>query len=386
MMAVLRREGRRRGLLLLLLVLLVLLAHDVVALRPSPALGIAQAPRIVSPLVDDGYLSSASANLPSSKPLFLYLPGFDGTIVSPFLQFPELSTLFDVRGLVVPMPDRSTFSELRARVLAFLSEEEPGRDVYLAGESFGGLLALSLAGELEAGARLKGLVLVNPATSYQRSALRERAPGIALGSKGPLYALNLASLLPLFFDDGRQVSSFLEIVTNKALPAVIDTPRREAFMGRCAFALPKKLGFMEQETLRWRLEEWLEKGSVRVEEEMGKEGGGIGGCPVLVLVGDRDAVLPSVEEAARLKKVIEGKSAPAASGTVTVRVVRGAGHASTLGSRVDLAAEMRTAFGLEGRKEMRREARDGMVDRSDLPGDMMDPISPFMYWDDSLCG
>jgi hypothetical protein len=54
----------------------------------------------ISPLLEYGYLPAVEEHENKTlgqKPLLLYLPGFDGTFMSPFLQFPELHTIFDVR-------------------------------------------------------------------------------------------------------------------------------------------------------------------------------------------------------------------------------------------------------------------------------------------------
>jgi len=58
----------------------------------------------MSPLLDYGYPPAVKelANsqkkrqrlISEEKPVLLYLPGFDGTYISPFIQFPELSTEF----------------------------------------------------------------------------------------------------------------------------------------------------------------------------------------------------------------------------------------------------------------------------------------------------
>ena len=50
----------------------------------------------------EGEPAVASLDL-DAKPVLLYLPGFDGTLVCPFFQFPELGTTFDVWGMDVPM-------------------------------------------------------------------------------------------------------------------------------------------------------------------------------------------------------------------------------------------------------------------------------------------
>lgn len=56
--------------------------------------------RFISPCLEYGYPPAVEDFENKSmldKPLLLYLPGFDGTFLSPFIQFPELSTIFDVR-------------------------------------------------------------------------------------------------------------------------------------------------------------------------------------------------------------------------------------------------------------------------------------------------
>jgi hypothetical protein len=58
--------------------------------------------RFISPLLEYGYLPAVEEhenNTLSQKPLLLHLPGIDGTFLSPFLQFPELHTIFDVRSM-----------------------------------------------------------------------------------------------------------------------------------------------------------------------------------------------------------------------------------------------------------------------------------------------
>ena len=305
----------------------------------------------VSPLLESGYPSAVveaeqcrDLGISNPKPLLLYLPGFDGTLVAPFLQFPELGTVFEVRGMQVPMDDRSTFQQLRDIVIEHLASEEPDRPVYLMGESFGGLLTCEVALELlqSKATNLCGIVLVNPATCYLRSKLAELGPKVA-ALPDWRYPIGVASLLPLFVDQFG-FSQLLLILSSEALPSVIDTPAREAYMGRTAFSLPTKLKFMPKDTLRWRLEEWLTKGNTRIngrEDEMKRV---LSSLPVLVLAGEEDRTLPAVDEAQRLQGILSD---------CTVHSVDGAGHAGTCGSRVDIAALMRNNFSL-----LRRENQD----------------------------
>ena len=216
------------------------------------------------PAVDEYHETNGALSL-RSKPLLLYLPGFDGSFLSIFLQFPELGTIFDVRCLTVATDDRSTFDELRDDVIRYLGKHhhQPDRrrrrPVYLAGESFGGLLACEVANALlqdperekdEDTGRidLKGLTLINPATSFDRSILAVEGP--KAGELSPWwYPLGLLKLLPLFTDEfsGEQL---LLILQAKALPSVIDNATREAYMGRVALSLPFVIPFMAQETLQ----------------------------------------------------------------------------------------------------------------------------------------
>ena len=381
-------------------------------------------PRFVSPLLEAGYPPAvleaeacAAAGCPNPRPLLLYLPGFDGTLVAPFIQLPELGTIFEVRGMEVPMEDRSSLDGLTDGVLAHLAGEAEGRDVYLMGESFGGILALEVALAIQtkrkagvgagagAGAatpNLMGLVLVNPATSYPRSELERLAPAVAALPEWR-YVPGVASLLPLFVD-GYGLPQLLMILRSDALPSVIDTEAREAYMGRTALSLPDKLKFMPRQTLRWRLEEWLAEGGRRLREAEGEMGSLLGdgptaeagGVPVLVVAGEDDRTLPSVDEARRLEGLVPG---------CRVHVVDGAGHAATCGSRVDLAALMRRRFpelmrgGAEGwefgaaaeadsrRVAMKAEAAGGMgkyfgmTQRYD--GEVAVGLSPLKYWSEA---
>lgn len=179
---------------------------------------------------------------------------------------------------------------------------------------------------------LQGLVLINPATCFDRSQLAAKGPPV---SKLPsvLYPFGLLGLLPLFTDEYSIEQLFL-ILRAKVLPSVIDNPVREAFMGRVAFSLPSKLEYMDQGTLTWRLEEWLTVGCARMESRI-RDFQRHPSFRTLILVGEKDLTLPSIAEAERLVNLLP---------KCRVHVVEGAGHASTCGSRVDMTAQMRNMF------------------------------------------
>ncbi|MGK3742964.1 MAG: pimeloyl-ACP methyl ester carboxylesterase, partial [Bacillariaceae sp.] len=346
----------------------------------------------------------------------------------------KLSTEFEIWCMTITMEDRSTYKELKAVVLDFMKNglafndeennmlqqnktssvnggggglfntgwfgggntkinEQKGignRPIYIAGESFGGILALDVASTILAeqkkkkidadlGINLKGLVLINPATCYDRSQLAIAGPKVAT-TPSIFYILSLFSqLVPLFTDEFSFEQLFL-ILQAKALPSVIDNPSREAYMGRVAISLPTKLEFMPSSTLSWRLEEWLENGCVA----LGESSLSFRDFQSLIVVGENDKTLPSIAEAERLASKVMSTT------KTQIHVVDGAGHASTCGSRLDLAAVIRNRFpelqkntATSKRTSMKPLAKQGVganfgmekrYDKADFG------LNPFLYW------
>lgn len=271
------------------------------------------------PLLTEGYPPAVleyESKQHLNKPMLLYLPGFDGTLVAPFLQFPELGTEFDVRGLSIDMSDRSTFYELRDGVINYIVSElldgdnganaataPKSRPIYILGESFGGILASEVCLALQEhhpSINIGGLVLINPATSYTRSRLYVEAPPVSQMSMPFAYIAGLVKLLPLFADS-YQMPQLLMMLSSDALPSIIDTTAREAYMGRVAFSLADKLKFMPREALDWRLTSWLKDGCEIVTAERLKD---LSKQRVLLVVGEVDEALPSTDEAERLQSII----------------------------------------------------------------------------------
>ena len=98
------------------------------------------------------------------------LPGLDGSSITAWTQYPEVGIDYDLRALGIPPADRSTFSEL-CEIISAEVERARGAapvPVYLLGESMGAGVALNVAAG-PAGAELSGLVLVSPATGWDRT-------------------------------------------------------------------------------------------------------------------------------------------------------------------------------------------------------------------------
>ena len=385
----------------------------------------------VNPLEVDGFAEEGGwgdADVPaSSLPLLVFLPGMDGSLTTPFMQYPELGSCFELSCLVHAggLGSRASFDELASACASHVAKAtRAGRNVVVVGESFGATLAIStvrLAQQAHAEASLAvarcasvpgsfvtppvreeggvaGLVLVNPATSYARSTLARVGPLIA-SCRGPLlpfYPLGLLLFASLVLSPATQAPAFIAMCASLRSCALLATPEREAFLGRVAlgaFLGRRDAGFEIGELLKlrtpgpadlgFRLEEWLQRGAEQVAE-LADEGGESAlsslGVPAIAVVGEADRLLPSADEASRL----EAMFGELWRGTV---FVPGAGHGSTLGNRVDLLEAIRSAFGpglqppLRGSAETphkpQGEAGDGwdrgMVERE------FEPLDPGEY-------
>ena len=370
----------------------------------------------ISPLLQDGYppaVQDYERVSSDPKPILLYLPGFDGTTLAPFLQFPALGQEFDIKAMQISMEDRSTFEELKDAVINFLVQEcIYGRmgetyQLYLMGESFGGILATEVAAALRSNTqysnfvRLQGLILVNPATSYLRSELYRLGPPIA-NSRWirPIeiipYVFGLTTkLVPLFLDEGLAMQQLLAILSSKGLPAVVNTAQCEAYMGRVAFSLPNRLKFMPKETLKWRLTEWLEWGNAVFEDRLEVLKSGITEgeddlgmlrlsreVKTLIVVGEFDKTLPSLDEANRLASEVFRNN--------VVHVVTGAGHASTCGGTLNLMQLLRQVYPELNGIYRRTNYDVGTTEWKPRGGDMCGLVprydyakiglSPLLYW------
>lgn len=108
--------------------------------------------------------------LSPEKPLFVFLPGMDGTGQLLRTQTIGLETIFDIRCLAIPPDDLTDWDELTEKVVRLVEAEQlnrpAGQPIYLCGESFGGCLALKVA--LHSPHLFRRIVLVNSASSFHR--------------------------------------------------------------------------------------------------------------------------------------------------------------------------------------------------------------------------
>ncbi|KAJ6796119.1 putative acyltransferase-like protein, chloroplastic [Iris pallida] len=133
----------------------------------------------------------------SGAPVLMFLPDIDGTGMGLILHHKSLGKVFEVRCLHIPMSDRTPFEGLVKFVEQSVKHEHalsPKRPIYLLGDSFGGCLALAVAARNPSIDLV--LVLVNPATSFNKSKLQPFIPALeALPRDFPTGILSALTLL-----------------------------------------------------------------------------------------------------------------------------------------------------------------------------------------------
>jgi len=229
-------------------------------------------------------------------PLFVFLPGMDGTGQLLRTQTAGLEVAFDVQCLAIPRDELTSWDQLTAEVLQLIHAElkkNPHRPVYLCGESFGGCLAMKVA--LRSPQLFARLILINPASAFHCR---------------PWYSWisQLAGLVPpCLLQTGSE--GFLQFLA--AVGRILPGDCRE---------LLKTMQSVPPETVLWRLslvrEFDVDDPQLRQLTQ-----------PVLVIASAGDRLLPSLTEARRLVNVIPN---------ATMVVLPDSGHACLLEADVNL--------------------------------------------------
>eukprot|EP00232_Nephroselmis_pyriformis_P021879 CAMPEP_0182856028 /NCGR_PEP_ID=MMETSP0034_2-20130328/2193_1 /TAXON_ID=156128 /ORGANISM="Nephroselmis pyriformis, Strain CCMP717" /LENGTH=728 /DNA_ID=CAMNT_0024987063 /DNA_START=30 /DNA_END=2216 /DNA_ORIENTATION=- len=232
----------------------------------------------------------------AALPFMLFLPGLDGTGMNVYNQFTLLSDMFDIRCFKIPVMDKTSFEGLVDIVEAFLRKElansPPGRPAYLMGESFGGLLSLAVA--LRVPDLINRVVLVNPATAFPRSVWPTLGPAL-LQIPTEVYDTVLPVVLqPLITNPILIAQARVDPKANPLEQAaqVLDTLNGMIpDMQKLAQVLPKA-------TLQTRLG-LLEEGNAFINGKLKDVT-----QRVLVVAGTGDWLIPSEDEASRLRRTL----------------------------------------------------------------------------------
>ncbi|MGQ4647091.1 alpha/beta fold hydrolase [Lyngbya aestuarii] len=206
-------------------------------------------------------------------PLFVFLPGMDGTGQLLRSQTKGLELAFDVRCLAIPPDDLADWDELTETVVDLIKQElnkRPSRSVYLCGESFGGCLAIKVA--LKSPHLFERIILSNPASSLkQRPLLRWGSP--------------LVRWIP---DSFYQFSALVFLPFLSAWEKTAPSDRQ---------ALLQAMQSVPANTANWRV-------SLLSEFDVDERQLRRISQPVLIIAGAADQLLPSVDEAQRLVKYL----------------------------------------------------------------------------------
>jgi len=211
----------------------------------------------------------------------MLVPGLDGTALLFYRQVPLLAERFDVVAFPLPDDPVRDMQGLVADLGRLISETAGDRPVVLCGESFGGALSMSFA--LAHPERVRALVVIN-SFPYIRSRLQLRLGPLALR----LFPWGGMPLVRRFTES--------RLHSPHALPEDLhEFHERSRQIGRRGYI--RRLEILWSYDIRERLRE--------IE------------APVLFLAGDRDLLVPSVEEARYMAARVPN---------ATLRILEGYGH------------------------------------------------------------
>lgn len=238
----------------------------------------------------------ALTQVTSPRPLFVFLPGMDGTGLSLQAQRDGLDQNFNVRCLSMSPSDRSGWGELTERTATLIKMEQdqnPGQMTIICGESFGGCLALSLIFRFPD--LCDQLILVNPASSARHQLWIHPCSAVTKLLPVPLYNLSTLGLCDL----------------------LIASHRVRKSMKRRLLSAMQSVG---PETAAWRL-------SLLKQFDVDDFAVDRAHQSTLIMVSGADRLLPSRSEASRLKRYLPG---------ARTFVLPQSGHACLLESQVNL--------------------------------------------------
>ncbi|CAA7023760.1 unnamed protein product [Microthlaspi erraticum] len=251
-------------------------------------------------------------------PTLLFLPGLDGTGMGLVPHEKALGKAFHVWCLHIPVHDRTPFEGLMKIVEDVLRQEHatrPNKPIYLVGDSFGGCLALAVA------ARNRSLdlvlILVNPATSFEKSQLQPLLPILEMVPEELHFTVPYA--LSFIMGDPIKMTT---IGIDNQLPAGIKMKKlREKLTNSMLPLLSDLSEIIPRETLLWKLK-LLRCGAAYANSRIHAVE-----AEVLVLASGKDRMLPSQEESKRLHGVLKN---------CTVRIFKENGHTLLLEDSISL--------------------------------------------------
>ena len=231
--------------------------------------------------IPPGFDTGSNDTTPSGKPSALFLPGLDGQGIYAIPALTDLSKSHDLYKLNVPPEDRSSFVQI-AELVEQALREMPTPAV-LIGDSCGALFASYVASR--SSKLVSSLVLINPATSYDRTAWSNLAPIVA--NTGPAYNV----LGPLVFTLGMVEAEQVLRIGSTALRSLLRAPDPAMYISDLVALVRDFIELLPPDTVRWRVSRWLEVGNRLMVPRFKQIT-----VPTLLLLGKADKMLPSESE------------------------------------------------------------------------------------------
>ncbi|KAG5232584.1 hypothetical protein OIU77_004001 [Salix suchowensis] len=229
------------------------------------------------------------------SPILLFCPGIVGVGLALTLHHKALGKVFEVRCLHIPVNDRTPFEGLVKFVEETVRLEHassPNKPIYLVGDSFGGCLVLAVAArnpEIDL-----VVILANPATSFDRSQLR---PLLPLWEVLPDELYDAIPYL-LRFARGNPVEMARVNIEDRLPPRL---QIEQLFQNLIALLphLSDSVDTIPRDTLIWKLKLLKSAASYANSRLHAVK------AEVLVLSSGNDRLLPSGDEAQRLKSTLK---------------------------------------------------------------------------------
>ncbi|CAN6714902.1 unnamed protein product [Malus baccata var. baccata] len=259
------------------------------------------------------------------SPILLFLPGLDGTGWGLILHHKALGKAFEVRCLHIPVNDRTPFEGLVKFVVETIRLEHascPNKPIYMVGDSFGGCLSLAVAAHNPTIDLV--LILVNPATSVERSQLQPLFPILeAMPDE-----LHFAVPYLLGFVMGDPTKMAMVNIENRLPPSLRLTQLSRNLTDLLPY-LSSLADIIPRDTLLWKLK-LLKSAAAYANSRLHAVK-----AEVLVLASGKDYMVPSRDEAERLARSLQN---------CTVRHFNDNGHTLLLEDGVNLMSVIKGTY------------------------------------------
>ena len=243
--------------------------------------------------------SDSDTNTRNLGPI-LVLPGLDMSGLSVFPNVVRAGEKRDSYVVLAGYSKNQTLEELCDCVVNFVVSNLL-EDITMIGESFGGLMALSVSNIIRQ--KISHIILLNPATSYHKTSWHK-----IVNKMGKYRTINLDNINSRLLEHGPSIKHVIESIYHMSETH----PDHVYFYIVSYFMMLFNIIVTDETLVKQRINSYLSVSQYEIDSL----------CkyvktPTTIIVGEKDSMLPSVKEAGVLNKIIE---------LSTVIKVKEAGH------------------------------------------------------------